>query len=59
MSALAMIGDYHVHTRLCGHAEGEPAAYVERAVERAVELARAAGYAATLRLSDRGSVALP
>ena len=32
MSALAMIGDYHVHTRLCGHAEGEPAAYVECAI---------------------------
>jgi hypothetical protein len=55
VSVPATIGDYHVHTQLCGHAEGEPAAYVERAVE----LARAAGYAATLRLSDRGSVALP
>jgi histidinol-phosphatase (PHP family) len=32
MSAAVMIGDYHVHTHLCGHAEGEPAAYVERAI---------------------------
>jgi histidinol-phosphatase (PHP family) len=32
MSAPAKIGDYHVHTHLCGHAEGEPAAYVERAI---------------------------
>ena len=28
-----MSGDYHMHTELCGHAEGEPQAYVERAVE--------------------------
>ena len=28
-----MIADYHIHTRLCRHAEGEPREYVERAVE--------------------------
>ena len=28
-----MIADYHIHTRLCGHAEGEPREYVERAIE--------------------------
>ncbi|MFA4964251.1 MAG: histidinol-phosphatase HisJ family protein [Thermoleophilia bacterium] len=27
-----MIADYHIHTHLCGHAEGEPREYVERAV---------------------------
>ena len=27
-----MIADYHIHTRLCGHAEGEPREYVERAI---------------------------
>ena len=27
-----MIADYHIHTRLCRHAEGEPREYVERAV---------------------------
>ena len=27
-----MIADYHMHTPLCGHAEGEPRAYVERAL---------------------------
>jgi histidinol-phosphatase (PHP family) len=27
-----MMADYHIHTRLCRHAEGEPRAYVERAV---------------------------
>ena len=32
MSVPATIGDYHVHTQLCGHAEGELAAYVERAI---------------------------
>ena len=28
-----MIADYHIHTRMCRHAEGEPREYVERAVE--------------------------
>ena len=28
----AMIADYHIHTRLCRHAEGEPREYVERAI---------------------------
>ncbi len=28
-----MAADYHLHTHLCGHAEGEPRAYVERALE--------------------------
>ncbi len=28
-----MIADYHIHTRLCRHAEGEPREYVERAAE--------------------------
>jgi len=28
-----MIADYHIHTRLCRHAEGEPREYVERAIE--------------------------
>jgi histidinol-phosphatase (PHP family) len=28
-----MIADYHIHTAMCRHAEGEPRAYVERAVE--------------------------
>src|SRR5665647_2755571 len=27
-----MIADYHIHTRLCRHAEGEPREYVERAI---------------------------
>lgn len=27
-----MIADYHIHTMLCRHAEGEPRAYVERAI---------------------------
>jgi histidinol-phosphatase (PHP family) len=27
-----MIADYHIHTRMCRHAEGEPREYVERAV---------------------------
>lgn len=27
-----MIPDYHMHTPLCGHAEGEPRAYVEQAI---------------------------
>jgi len=27
-----MISDYHIHTRLCRHAEGEPREYVERAI---------------------------
>jgi len=27
-----MIADYHIHTRLCGHAEGDPREYVERAI---------------------------
>ena len=27
-----MIADYHIHTSLCRHAEGEPRAYVERAI---------------------------
>ncbi len=27
-----MIADYHIHTRLCRHAEGEPREYVERAL---------------------------
>jgi len=25
--------DYHMHTPLCGHAHGEPAEYVERAIQ--------------------------
>jgi len=28
-----MIADYHIHTHLCPHAEGEPREYVERAIE--------------------------
>ena len=28
-----MIADYHIHTALCGHADGEPREYVERAIE--------------------------
>jgi histidinol-phosphatase (PHP family) len=28
-----MIADYHIHTQLCRHAEGEPREYVERAIE--------------------------
>jgi histidinol-phosphatase (PHP family) len=28
-----MIADYHIHTKLCRHAEGEPREYVERAIE--------------------------
>jgi histidinol-phosphatase (PHP family) len=28
-----MIADYHIHTRLCRHAVGEPREYVERAIE--------------------------
>jgi histidinol-phosphatase (PHP family) len=28
-----MIADYHIHTRMCRHAEGEPREYVERAAE--------------------------
>ncbi len=28
-----MTGDYHIHHPLCGHAEGEPRQYVERALE--------------------------
>jgi histidinol-phosphatase (PHP family) len=28
-----MIADYHIHTHMCRHAEGEPREYVERAVE--------------------------
>jgi histidinol-phosphatase (PHP family) len=28
-----MITDHHMHTSLCGHAEGEPREYVERALE--------------------------
>jgi len=28
-----MIADYHIHTRYCRHAEGEPRDYVERAIE--------------------------
>lgn len=28
-----MIADYHIHTRMCRHAEGEPREYVERALE--------------------------
>jgi histidinol-phosphatase (PHP family) len=28
-----MIADYHIHTRMCRHAEGEPREYVERAIE--------------------------
>ncbi len=27
-----MFADYHIHTRLCPHAEGEPREYVERAI---------------------------
>jgi histidinol-phosphatase (PHP family) len=27
-----MIADHHIHTHLCGHAEGAPRAYVERAI---------------------------
>ena len=27
------ISDYHMHTPLCGHAEGEPMAYAQRAIE--------------------------
>ncbi len=27
-----MIADYHIHTPLCGHADGEPREYVERAI---------------------------
>ena len=27
-----MMADYHIHTRLCRHAEGEPREYVERAI---------------------------
>jgi histidinol-phosphatase (PHP family) len=27
-----MIADYHIHTPLCGHAEGEPREYVEQAI---------------------------
>jgi len=27
-----MIADYHIHTALCGHADGEPREYVERAI---------------------------
>lgn len=27
-----MIADYHIHTRLCRHAQGEPREYVERAI---------------------------
>ncbi len=27
-----MIADHHIHTRLCGHAEGAPRDYVERAI---------------------------
>jgi histidinol-phosphatase (PHP family) len=27
-----MIADYHIHTRLCRHADGEPREYVERAI---------------------------
>lgn len=28
----AMVADYHIHTALCGHADGEPREYVERAI---------------------------
>jgi histidinol-phosphatase (PHP family) len=28
-----MIADYHIHTHMCRHAEGEPREYVERAIE--------------------------
>lgn len=27
-----MVADYHIHTALCGHADGEPREYVERAI---------------------------
>jgi histidinol-phosphatase (PHP family) len=29
----SMIADYHIHTRMCRHAEGEPREYAERAAE--------------------------
>ncbi|MBF0532166.1 MAG: histidinol-phosphatase HisJ [Candidatus Omnitrophica bacterium] len=29
---MKIISDYHMHTKLCGHADGEPAQYVERAL---------------------------
>jgi histidinol-phosphatase (PHP family) len=36
MSGALLPADYHTHTPLCMHAEGEPETYIDRAIERGV-----------------------
>lgn len=36
MSGAILPADYHTHTPLCMHAEGEPETYIDRAIERGV-----------------------
>jgi histidinol-phosphatase (PHP family) len=44
--------DYHVHTRLCGHATGEPADYVREAIERGLREIGFADHMPFLRMRD-------
>jgi histidinol-phosphatase (PHP family) len=34
---MSIISDYHIHTFLCGHAEGEPYAYVDQAIAKGLK----------------------
>ena len=44
--------DYHIHTKLCGHAIGEPADYVRAAVERGLGEIGFADHMPLLRIRD-------
>ncbi len=44
--------DYHIHTKLCGHASGEPADYVRTAVERGLAEIGFADHMPLLRIRD-------
>src|SRR5512144_2051497 len=60
-----MMADYHIHTRLCRHAEGEPRDYVEHGITQGLpelgfadHLPFVAGYAPAFDVADDFAMAL-
>lgn len=50
--AYATLVDYHIHTRLCGHAVGEPEDYVREAITRGLSEIGFADHMPLLRMRD-------
>ena len=50
--AYARLVDYHIHTRLCGHAVGEPEDYVRVAIEKGLSEIGFADHMPLLRMRD-------